>query len=78
MTYDILSKLTPYDLETFSRLIVAAIRTEKLVNEKKTFPSSPGESSGRFGKRKEYPVSFSTSRGGNSRSGFTGLKRGWT
>ena len=31
LTYDIRSKLTPYDLENFSRLMAAAIRAEKLV-----------------------------------------------
>ena len=35
LTYKIRSKLTPYDMETFPRLITVAIRVEKLVNVKK-------------------------------------------
>ena len=76
LIYDIRSKLTPYDLETFSWLTAAAIRAEKLVNERKTLPSNQGESSNRFRKRKEYPAS--TSKGGNNKRGFTSSKRGWT
>ena len=76
LSYDIRSKLTPYDLETFSRLTTAAIRAEKLVNEMKQFTSVPGESSGRFGKRKEYPMSSQSFKGGNSMGRFSGFKRG--
>ena len=76
LTYDIRSKLIPYDLETFPRLIAAAIRAEKLLNEKKIFSSSPGES--RFEKRKEYQDSAPSSppKGRSNRSGFTSSKRG--
>ena len=76
LTYNICNKLTPYDHETFPRLIAVAIRAEKLLNEKKIFSSSPGES--RFEKRKEYQDSAPSSppKGGSNRSGFTSSKRG--
>ena len=35
LSYNIRNRLTPYDLETFSRLTAAAIRAKKLKNEKK-------------------------------------------
>ena len=54
LTYKIRSKLTPYDIETFPRLLAAAIRAEKLVNEKKVLLSSSEEISEKSGKRKEY------------------------
>ena len=50
LTYKIRSKLTPYDLEIFPRLIAAAIRAEKLVNEKKALLSSSEKTSERLGK----------------------------
>ena len=37
LNYDIRNKLTPYDLEDFSKLMAAAIRAEKLIREKKAF-----------------------------------------
>ena len=52
LTYKIHSKLTPYDLETFSRLIAAVIRAEKMVNEKKILLPSPRKSSERVEKLK--------------------------
>ena len=54
MNYDIRNKLTPSDLEDFSRLMAAAIRAEKLIREKKAFLAGRHESSKKLGKRKEY------------------------
>ena len=52
LTYKIRSKLTPYDIETFPRLIAAAIRAEKLVNEKKVLLPGSEKSNERIEKRK--------------------------
>ena len=73
--YYIRNKLTPYDLEDFSRLVAAAIRAEKLVNERKAFFAARGESSKRSGKRKEYSDSSSAPKRRDNRSGFTGFKK---
>ena len=62
MHYDIRSKLTPYDIESFSRLMAAAIRAEKLVIERKAFFAARADSSKRSGKCKEHPDSSSASK----------------
>ena len=72
LTYKIRSKLTPYDIETFPRLIAAAIRAEKLVNENKTFLPISEKVSERLKKRKEYQVSASS---GNNRTEGMSLKK---
>ena len=76
LTYDIRSRLTPYDLENFSRLMAAAIRAEKLVKEKKAISSTPRESGSRSEKRKEY-LTIAT-KGGNNENRSTSSKRGRT
>ena len=73
LQYDICSKLTPYDLENFSRLMAAAIRAEWLVKERKAFFAHQKESGSRSEKRKDHPGS--SSRDGN-RSRFSGAKKG--
>ena len=50
LNYDIRSRLTPYDLDGFSRLMAAAIRAEKLANERKAFFTARAESSKKSGK----------------------------
>ena len=65
LTYKIRSKLTPYDMETFPRLIAAAIRAEKLVNEKKTLVLSSEKVTERLEKRKEYQDSAPSGNNGN-------------
>ena len=75
--YDIRSKLTPYDLENFSRLMAAAIRAEKLVEEGKAYYTSQKESGSRFEKRKDPSTAISKkgkeSRTVKSQRGETGL-----
>ena len=73
--YDIRNKLTPYDLEDFSRLMAAAIKAEKLVNERKAFFAARGESSKRSGKRKEYPDTSSVLKRRDNRGGFTSSRK---
>ena len=63
--YDIRSRLTPYDLENFSRLMAAAIRAEKLVKERKTYFANKKESGNRSGKRKDHLASNSKDRNKN-------------
>ena len=77
LTYEIHSKLTLYDLKTFPRLIAAATRAEKLVNEKKVLLSCSEEVSERVRKRKEYqdPVPPFLSKRGNNESECKGLKK---
>ena len=72
LTYKIRSKLTPYDIETFPRLIAAAIRAVKLVNEKKTLLPSSEKVSERLKKRKDYQVSAPS---GNNRTEGMSLKK---
>ena len=62
MHYDIRSKLTPYDLENFSRLMAVAIRAEKLVKEGKAYFASQKESGSRSEKRKDPPTAISKNR----------------
>ena len=57
--YDIRSRLTPYDVENFSRLMAAAIRAEKLVKERKAYFASQKESGSRSEKRKDPPTAIS-------------------
>ena len=57
--YDIRSRLTPYDLESFSRLMAAAIRAEKLVKERKAYFANQNESGSRSEKRKDPPTTIS-------------------
>ena len=57
--YDIRSRLTPYDLENFSRLMAAAIRAEKLVKERKAYFASQKESGSRSEKRKDLSTAIS-------------------
>ena len=73
--YDIRNKLTPYDLEGFSRLMAAAIRAEKLVNERKAFFAARGESCKRSGKCKEYSDTSSAPKRRDNRGGFTSSKK---
>ena len=72
LTYKIRSKLTPYDMETFPRLIAAAIKAEKLVNEKKTLLPSSEKVSEKLEKRKEYQDSAPL---GNNRNEGTSSKK---
>ena len=62
LNWDIRSRLTSYDMESYSRLMAAAIRAEKLLNERKAFFAARGESSRRSGKRKEQSDSSSASK----------------
>ena len=48
--YDIRSRLTPYDLENYSRLMAAAVRAERLVNERNAYFANQKESGSRLGK----------------------------
>ena len=73
--YDIRSRLTPYDLENFSRLMAAAIRAEKLVKERKAYFASRKESGSRSEKRKDPPIAISHVGKG---SRIAGSKRGGT
>ena len=73
LQYDIRSKLTPYDLENFSRLMAAAVRAEKLVKERRAYFAKQKESSSKSGKQKDHPGS--SSRDGN-KSRFSGAKKG--
>ena len=73
--YDIRSKLTPYDIESFSRLMAAAIRAEKLVVERKAFFAARADSSKRSGKRKEHPDSSSASQRKDNRGGFASPRK---
>ena len=73
LTYEICSKLTLYDLETFPRLITAVIRAEKLVNEKKTLLSSSEKASERLEKRKELQDSIPS--GNDSNEGMSSKRR---
>ena len=57
--YDIRSRLTPYDLENFSRLMAAAIRAEKLIKERIAYFASQKESGSRSEKRKNPPTTIS-------------------
>ena len=41
--YDIRNRLTPYDLENYSRLMAAAIRAERLAKERKAYFSNQKE-----------------------------------
>ena len=82
LKYDIRSKITPADLRSYTDLRAAAIRAERLINERPTFLQRPkregttftGETSGRPSKRQNYlsPIqsfargSVSGSRGGRS------------
>ena len=82
LKYDIRSKITPADLRSYTDLRAAAIRAERLINERPTFLQRPkregttftGETSGRPSKRQNYlsPTqsfargSVSGSRGGRS------------
>ena len=50
LTYDIRSRLTPYYLENFSRLMATAIRAERLVKERKAYFANQKESGSRSGK----------------------------
>ena len=75
LNWDIRSRLTLYDLEGFSRLMAAAIRAEKLVNERKAFFAARGESSKRSGKRKEYSDSSSAPKRRDNRDGSTSFKK---
>ena len=61
--YDIRSRLTPYDLENYSRLMAAAIRAERLAKERKAYFANQKESCSRSEKRKEHLGS--SSRDGN-------------
>ena len=71
--YDIRNRLTPYDLENYSRLMAAAIRAERLAKERKAYFSNQKESSSRSGKRKDR--TFSSSRDESS-SRYSGPKKG--
>ena len=73
--YDIRNKLTPYDLKGFSRLMAAAIRAEKLVNERKAFFAARGESGKRSGKCKEDPDTSSAFKRRDNRGGFTSSRK---
>ena len=73
--YDIQNKLTPYDLEGFSRLMATAIRAEKLVNERKAFFAARAESSKKSGKRKEQSDTFSASKRRDNRGGFASPRK---
>ena len=76
--YDIRSKLTSYDLESFSRLTAAAIRAEKLVNERRAFFAARSESGKRAGKRKEHLDSSSASKKKDNKGGFSSYKKDGT
>ena len=71
--YDIRNRLTPYNLENYSRLMAAAIRAVRLAKERKAYFSNQKESSSRSGKRKDR--TFSGSRDGSS-SRYSGPKKG--
>ena len=75
--YDIRSKLTPYDMENFSRLMAAAVRAEKLVKERKAYLASQKESGSRSEKRKDPSTAISgngkRSKNDESQKGGTGL-----
>ena len=75
--YDIRSKLTPYDLENFSRRMAAAIRAEKLVKEGKSYFANQKESGSGSEKSKDPPTAISKngkeSRTVKSQRGETGL-----
>ena len=75
--YDIRSRLTPYDVENFPRLMVAAIRAEKLVKERKAYFASQKESGSRSEKHKDPPTAISgdgkESKNVKSQKGETGL-----
>ena len=73
--YDIRSRLTPYDLENFSRLMAAAIRVEKLVKEGKAYFASQKESGSRSEKRKDPPTAIFHAE---KESRIAGSKRGGT
>ena len=70
LAYDIRNKLTPTDLDNFSKLMAAAIRAEKLVKERKSYFANQRESSS---KRKDRP--YSGSRDGNN-SRYSGSRKG--
>ena len=72
---EIRNRLTPYDLESFSRLTEAAVRAEKLVNERKAFQAARAESSKKSGKRKEFSDSSVDFKRRDNRGGFTGSRR---
>ena len=73
--YDIRSRLTPCDLENFSRLMEAAVRAEKFTKERKTYSASYKESGSRFEKRKDPPTTIFHA---GKESRIDGSKRGGT
>ena len=75
LNWDIRNRLTPYDLEGFSRLMSAAIRAKKMVNERKAFFAARGESSKKSGKRKEQSDSSSASKKRDNRGGSDGFRK---
>ena len=75
LNWNICSRLTPYDLESFSRLTSAAIRAERLVNERKAFFAARGESSKKFGKRKEQLDPSSASKKRDYRGGSSSFRK---
>ena len=75
LNFEIRNKLTPSDMENFSRLMAAAVWAEKLVKERKAYSASQRELGNKSGKRKEHPSSTSRDR---SQSKYSGNKKGGT